>query len=95
MAANILRIKGEVANILRSHDVKHAAFFGSLARGEQNESSDVDILVEFNGRKSLLNLIELQLDIEDALGVHADVLTYDSLVPSIKERVIKEQIPII
>jgi predicted nucleotidyltransferase len=95
MITNVEKIRDEVINILKNHDVKRAAFFGSLARGEQTASSDIDILVEFKGKKSLLDLVELQLDIEDALGIHADVLTYNSLLPAIKERVLKEQIPII
>jgi predicted nucleotidyltransferase len=44
----------EVLAILRRNDVKRAAFFGSIVRGEMTDESDVDILVEFEGRKSLM-----------------------------------------
>jgi uncharacterized protein len=95
MVIDIKKIKNDIVEILLQHDVKRAAFFGSFARGEQTENSDIDILVEFKGKKSLLDLVGLQLDIEDKVGTHVDLLTYDSLLPSIKERVLKEQIPIV
>jgi predicted nucleotidyltransferase len=51
----------EVLAILRRNDVKRAAFFGSIVRGEMTDESDVDILVEFEGRKSLMDLSGLKI----------------------------------
>ncbi len=59
--------------------------FGSVARGEAGEDSDVDLVVEFEGRKSLLDLIGLKLDLEDNFHRKFDVLTYDSLHPLLKD----------
>jgi predicted nucleotidyltransferase len=66
-----------------------------VARGEASEDSDVDLLVEFEGKKSLLDLIGLKLDLEDNLNRRFDVLTYDSLHPLLKERILKEQVAIL
>jgi predicted nucleotidyltransferase len=68
-----------------------AALFGSLAGGETKEGSDIDILVEFAGEKSLLDLAGLKIELEELLGVRVDVLTYGSLHPLLKDRVLSEQ----
>ena len=95
MQADLKKLKDEIAHILRRHDVQRAAFFGSFATGQAKEHSDVDILVEFTGRKSLLDLVALKIEIEEALQRKVDVLTYDSLTPLIREQVLKEQVTII
>lgn len=77
------------------NDVKKAAFFGSVVREELTEESDLDILVEFEGEKSLLDLVNLKMELEEVLERKVDVLTYDSLHPLLKERILKEQEAII
>lgn len=61
--------------ILQRNGIKRAAFSGSIVRGEMSDESDIDILVEFEGRKSLLDLAGLKLDLEDALQRRVDLLT--------------------
>ena len=68
-----------------------ASVFGSLARGEIQEDSDIDLLVRFKGEKSLLDLAGLKIDLEELLGEKVDVLTYDSLHPLLKDRILGEQ----
>jgi uncharacterized protein len=85
-------IKQKIIPILKQHDVSKASIFGSFVRGEQRNDSDLDLLVEFKGDKSLLDLIDLKLNIEDTLGRSADVLTLESLSPAIREIVLKEQV---
>jgi len=77
--------------VLERYDVKRAAVFGSLVRGEQKEGSDIDILVEFEGEKSLLDLAGLKIELEEALHRKVDVLTYNSLHPLLKDRILQEQ----
>lgn len=81
--------------ILQKNGIKRAAFFGSIVRGEMTDESDIDILIEFEGRKSLLDLAGLKLDLEDALKRRVDLLTYRSLHPMQKDRILAEQIPIL
>lgn len=59
------------------------------------EQSDVDLLVEFEGRKSLLDIAGLKIELEDALGRKVDVVTYRSLHPLLRERILGEQVPIL
>ncbi|MDA8088875.1 MAG: nucleotidyltransferase family protein [Nitrospiraceae bacterium] len=83
--------KDAVIRILKDYGVKRAAIFGSIARGDFTGKSDIDLLVEFEGRKSLLDLSGLKLALEDLFGRKVDVLTYNSLHPLIKENILKEQ----
>ncbi len=91
MKHSISDIKKIVIPILKSYGVKRAAFFGSLVRGGLKEDSDIDILIKFKGNKSLLDLIDLKFKLENALGRNVDVLTYDSIHPLLKNKILKEQ----
>lgn len=91
MDARVEDIKVAVSKALKKHGVKRAALFGSVVRGEATEESDIDLLVEFKGRKSLLDLAGLKLELEELLGRKVDVLTYGSLHPLLKERILSEQ----
>ena len=84
-------IKETLVEALKEHEVKKAAIFGSVARGEATEESDLDLLIEFEGRKSLLDLAGLKLDLQELLRRRVDVLTYRSLHPLLKERILSEQ----
>ena len=85
------QLKNKIIPVLERYEVKKAAVFGSFVRGEQTEDSDIDILVEFKGEKSLLDLAGLKIELEDALNRKVDVLTYNSLHPLLKDRILKEQ----
>jgi predicted nucleotidyltransferase len=87
----IEELKKTLIDVLRKHDVKKAALFGSIVRGEATDESDIDILVEFEGRKSLLDLAGLKLDLQEIVRRNVDVLTYKSLHPLLKERILSEQ----
>lgn len=84
-------IKKTLIEVLRKHGVKKAALFGTIVRGEATEESDIDLLIEFEGRKSLLDLAGLKLDLQEILRRRVDVLTYKSLHPHLKERILSEQ----
>lgn len=91
MDIHIEEIRGKILPVLQRYDVVKAAIFGSFVRGETKESSDIDILVEFRGEKSLLDLVGLKIELEESLGKKVDVLTYDSLHPLLKKRILSEQ----
>lgn len=59
-------------------------------RGEESKDSDVDILVEFEREKSLLDLAGLKIELEEILGRKVDILTYNSLHSLPKDRILKE-----
>lgn len=84
-------IKKTLIEVLRKYGVKKAGLFGSLVRGEATEESDIDLLIEFEGRKSLLDLVGLKLELQESLRRDVDVLTYKSLHPLLKEKILREQ----
>ncbi len=85
----------KVVPALKRHGVVHASLFGSFARGDQNEDSDVDLLVAFELGRSLLDLVALKLDLEQALGRAVDVVTRNALDPGVRDRVLQEGVPIL
>lgn len=91
MRTHAQKIGVKILPVLRRYDVARAAIFGSLARGESTEQSDIDLLVEFNGEKSLLDLAGLKIALEQLLKTKVDVLTYNSLHPLLKDRILSEQ----
>jgi len=95
MNKHIEDMKSKILPILKRYDVKRAALFGSYVRGDMRKDSDIDILVEFRGEKSLLDLISLKLDLEKELGREVDVLTYNALHPYLKETILEKQVAIL
>jgi predicted nucleotidyltransferase len=68
--------------------------FGSAARGLDHEGSDLDLLVDLPAGTSLLQIVGLQLDIQDALGVKVDLCTERELHPDLKARILAEARPL-
>jgi len=89
------QIEKSIVPVLKKHDVARAGLFGSIVRGEAKRGSDIDILIEFRGRKSLLDLAGLELELEKKLRKKVDVLTYNSIHPLIRERILKEEVRVI
>ena len=84
-------IKRRIIPILKHQGVTKAALFGSVVRGELKKRSDIDILIEFKGRKSLLDLVRLQFLLEKKLGRKVDLLTYGGIHPLLRDIILKEQ----
>jgi hypothetical protein len=87
--------KQKLLPILKQHQVSRAAIFGSLATGKDKGTSDLDLLVEFEGEKSLLDLVALKLDLEAEINRHVDVLTYKALNPLIKKKVLAQEVRVL
>lgn len=80
----------KLVEVCRQNDVVKVGVFGSVARGEANEQSDVDLIVEFSKRKSLLALVALERQLEHALGRKVEVLTEAALSPYLHDRIMNE-----
>lgn len=87
----INRIKKIIVPLLKKNGVVKAGIFGSYARGEAKKKSDVDILIRFKGKKSLFYLSGLELKLEGKLKKKVDLLTYHSLHPLLRQRILKEE----
>ena len=90
----ISAIKKKIVPTLRSNDVRKAAVFGSFATGTAKKTSDVDILVEFSRPKGL-GFVSLKLALEKKLNRRVDLLTYASINPYLRERVLEEAVEIL
>jgi predicted nucleotidyltransferase len=90
LADKRLQILG-LAERYRTADVR---VFGSVARGDNTETSDVDILIKLRSGCSLFDLGGLLEDLQDLLGCTVDLVPEDSLKPKLRERVLKEAIPL-
>ena len=84
------KVIDKLVSILKKHGAKKIEIFGSYARGEQEETSDLDVIVEFEKRKSLLELVGIEQELEDNLGIKIDLLTRASISPYLIERIEKE-----
>jgi uncharacterized protein len=84
--------RDRIAAISRQYGAHSVRLFGSHARGEATEGSDLDLLVEMEKGRSLLDLIDLQQSLEADLGIAVDVLTANSLSPYLRESVEKDAI---
>ncbi len=92
---DIKKLKKIIVPILKRYDVSRAGIFGSFAIGEAKKTSDIDILIEFKGRKSLLDLAGLEIELEKTLKRRVDTITYNSIHPLLRERILKEEVEII
>jgi len=88
-------IKNIIVPILKSYEVTKAGIFGSVARGEDTDDSDIDILVEIKSNYSLLKFIELKIKLEELLGRKVDLVEYDVIKPIIKNNILREEIALI
>lgn len=68
--------------------------FGSVTRGEADEQSDIDLVVEFGPERSLLDHAALWLELQELLGCKVDVVSERGIKPRIRERVLKEAVPL-
>lgn len=85
------RTKSKILPILMNHHVERAGIFGSYSRGDMRKDSDIDLLVEIKERISLLDFIDLKLDLEDVLGKKVDLVEYRTIKPLIKDRILREE----
>ncbi len=79
--------RAEILAIAAKHGASNVRIFGSVARSEDTTTSDVDILVDMHGDRSLLDLVALKQDIEELLGRRADVLTEESISRYLRDRI--------
>ena len=92
MKYDINDIKKIAVPIAKEYGVGKLALFGSYARSEQNDASDVDFLIEKGKIQDLFMLGGFINALEDSLGLNVDVLTYDALKNSLISDVIKDEI---
>jgi len=84
----------DILRIAAKHGARNVRVFGSVVRGEARPNSDVDFLVDMQPGRTLLDMGGLLMDLRDALGQEVDVVTERGLKTRIRERVLKEAMPL-
>jgi predicted nucleotidyltransferase len=80
----------DILRIASKYGARNVRIFGSLARGEEREDSDIDFLVDLEPGRSLFDLGGLLMDLQNFLAQKVDVVTEKGLRPRIRDRVLKE-----
>jgi uncharacterized protein len=84
----------EILGYAADHGAHNVRVFGSTVRGESGTTSDVDLLVEMEPGRSLIDLVGLWQDLEDLLGTRVDVLSDGGVSPHLRERIYAEAVPL-
>lgn len=91
----VKQLVNNIRVVLKSHSVKRASLFGSYVRGDNRENSDVDILVELEKGKSLLDLVRLERELSKNLRKKVDLITYKSINPHVKDYILRDTLQIL
>ena len=86
--------RGDVLRIAAQHGARNLRVFGSVARGDSDRDSDLDLLVEMESGRSLIDMGGLLMELQDMLGCKVDVVSEKGLSPRIRERVLGEAVPL-
>jgi predicted nucleotidyltransferase len=84
--------RNEILQIASRYGATNVRVFGSVARGEADSFSDIDLLVEFEPGTTLLDHAGLELDLETLLGIKVDVVSDNGLRERVRERVLREAV---
>jgi len=84
------KIYNDIILFLKEKNASKIAVFGSYVRNDENPESDIDIIVEFNDKKTLLDFIGMEQDLSEMLGIKVDLLTEESISPYLIDRVREE-----
>ncbi len=86
--------RNEILSLAAQHGASNVRVFGSVARGEDDAASDIDILVDLEPGRSLFDLGGLLTDLNTLLGRDVDVVTEKGLRSALRERVLQEAVPL-
>jgi uncharacterized protein len=88
-------LKARLLEILGPYHPLHIGIFGSYARGENTPGSDLDILISFRDRISLMKLVQIELELSDKLGIKIDLVTVNSIKnPRLKSHILRDLITV-
>lgn len=90
----LLEQREAILEIAEQHGAYNIRVFGSVARGEADTESDIDFLVELESGRSLFDLGGLLMDLQNMLELPVDVVTEKTLKTRIRERVLREAVPL-
>jgi len=86
--------KEQILRLAAAYGARNVRVFGSVARGDSSPSSDLDLLVDLEPDRSLMDLGGLLMDLQELLHVPVDVATERMLRPKVRERALQEAVPL-
>lgn len=86
----ITEINNKIISYLSQYEPSKIGIFGSYARGDDSEASDIDILVNFNGKITLFDLSGIKQDLADLLNRRVDIVTERSINKRVKNYIYKD-----
>jgi len=89
------KLKKQIAGILNKHPIAKSALFGSYARGEENKSSDIDILIETSKPISLFVILKIEKELRQITKKKIDIIEYSAIKPFLRENVLSDAISIL
>jgi hypothetical protein len=84
--------RDQILAIAKQHGARNVRVFGSLARGEGKRDSDLDVLLELEPGRSLLDIVAIKQDLEDLLNTKVDVVTETAVSPYIRDQILRQAI---
>ena len=84
----------EILEIAQRYGARDIRIFGSVARGDQTETSDLDLIVRFDTGRTLFDQGGLLMELQDLLGVKVDIISERGMRPRFREQVMKEAVPL-
>ncbi len=87
MENELVEIKRKILPIIKRYGIRKAEIFGSFARGEYDDKSDVDILIRPPKDMSMIGLSSLKIELEEAFGRKIDLVSYDYVNPLLKKSI--------
>ncbi len=91
---NKSEIYKKIYKFLKNQGARKIAVFGSYVREEETPQSDIDIIVEFTERKSLLEIVGIEQELSEKLGMKVDLLTEKSISPYLIDQIKKEMVEV-
>ena len=84
----------EILQIAEKHGAGNVRVFGSCARQEANADSDIDLLIELDANRSLLDQVALKQELEELLDLSVDVVVEGGISPHLEQRILAEAVPL-
>lgn len=86
--------RASIRSVVERHRARNPRVFGSALHGDDAEGSDLDLLIDPTGETTLFDVAAIQVELEQLLGVHVDVLTPNGLPPKFRQQVLNEARPV-
>jgi uncharacterized protein len=94
LATIISELRKLQPELRKRYPINEISVFGSYVRGEQTEASDLDVLVDLGGPITLIDLVGLELELSEELGLRVDLAMKDALKPRIEKRILAEAVTV-